>query len=187
MCHAKLMHLPGHPGPRQYIIACGPLQYSTPTVLFRARECDGCHTCYTACMNISTPSASVQVQAWLAKLPAQHEPVVAALRTLIFSAAPDAHETVYHDALGYGPADSGFDRILYISTFRAHVNLGFFYGGELHDPEGLLIGSGKRMRHIKLTSPQDCENPAIQTLLEEAWTVGLRHIAKRRGKSVQSR
>ena len=34
----------------------------------------------------------------------------------------------------------------YVNVFRAHVNVGFFYGAELNDPQGLLEGSGKRMR-----------------------------------------
>ena len=131
-------------------------------------------------MNAST--ITEPVRAWLAKLPSQHEPVVTALRALVFSAAPDAHEIVYHDNLVYGPSDSGYDPILYIAVFRAHVNLGFFYGGFVQDPEGLLIGSGKRMRHVKIRSPQECARPAVTRLLERAWPVGVRCIAKRRGK-----
>lgn len=91
-------------------------------------------------MNIQTPSAPVQ--AWLAKLPTQHQPVIAALRALVRSVAPDAHEIVSHDALGYGPSASGFDRILYVAVFATYVNLGFFYGGTLEDPERLLVGGG---------------------------------------------
>ena len=42
------------------------------------------------------------------------------------------------DPLGYGPTDSGFDRNFYITVFATYVNLGFFFGGFLPDPEGLL-------------------------------------------------
>src|SRR3954454_22776890 len=38
----------------------------------------------------------------------------------------------------------------YVNIFRAHVNVGFFNGALLHDPAGLLLGTGKRMRHVKL-------------------------------------
>ena len=131
-------------------------------------------------MNAST--ASEPVRAWLARVPGQHASVVVAVRALVFSVAPDAHETIYHDALGYGPSDSGFDPILYVAVFRAHVNLGFFYGGFTADPDGLLIGSGKRMRHVRLTTPENCANPALRRLLAEAWAVGLRRVAQRRGK-----
>src|SRR5262249_56947096 len=61
-------------------------------------------TCYTARMNTHTPSEPTEsVRAWLAKVPASQEPVVTALRTLVRTVVPDAHEIVYHDALGYGP------------------------------------------------------------------------------------
>jgi hypothetical protein len=128
-------------------------------------------------MSILDPSPTVRT--WLEKLPAQHEPAVMELRTLIGSIAPSAHEIVYHDALGYGPTEAGIDRILYLAAFRAHINLGFFYGGFVLDPDGLLIGTGKRMRHIKITSPAGCTNPALACLLEHAWTDGLRRVAQR--------
>jgi len=125
-------------------------------------------------MDVSTPTE--QVQEWLQKLPADKKPIVDHLRGLIGSVMPEAHEIIYHDALGYGPTDAGFDRILYITVFEKHSNLGFFYGGYLDDPEGLLIGSGKRMRHIKIRSIQDCDNPAIKSILEQAWTDGLKRV-----------
>ena len=131
-------------------------------------------------MNASTIAEPVRT--WLAKVPSGHAPVVAAVRALVCSVAPDAYEFVYHDALNYGPSGTGFDPILYVAVFRAHVNLGFFYGGFTPDPDGLLIGSGKRMRHVKLTTPEDCANPALRRLLAEAWAVGLQHVAQRHGK-----
>ena len=45
-----------------------------------------------------------------------------------------------------------------------------------NDPESLLVGSGKRMRHIKIKSMQDSDNPAIKGLLEQAWTDGLERV-----------
>jgi hypothetical protein len=117
-----------------------------------------------------------QVQVWLENLPTGKKPIIEALRRLIGSVAPEAHEIIYHDALGYGPTDSGFDRIVYITVFEKHVNVGFFFGGFLSDPEGLLVGSGKRMRHIKIRSLQETENPAITSLLAQAWSDGLQRV-----------
>ena len=125
-------------------------------------------------MNVSTPTEAVR--AWLENLPAEKKPTVEALRRLIGSVAPSAHEILYHDALGYGPTDSGFDRIFYITVFETYLNLGFFFGGFLPDPEGLLVGSGKRMRHIKIRSLHECENPAITSLLAQAWADGLQRV-----------
>lgn len=123
---------------------------------------------------VSAPTEQVQV--WLKNLLPEKKSLIEALRRLMGSVAPEAHEIIYHGALGYGPTDSGFDRIVYIAVFELHVNLGFFYGGFLPDPEGLLVGSGKRMRHVKLRSLQETENPAIASLLAQAWIDGLQRV-----------
>src|SRR5262245_39726344 len=44
-------------------------------------------------------------------------------------------------------ADAAF---AYVDTFTAHVNVGFFFGADLPDPQRLLEGSGKWMRHVKV-------------------------------------
>jgi hypothetical protein len=107
--------------------------------------------------------------------------MVTILRGMLSEVAPDAHEIIYHGALGYGPTDSGFDRILYISVFSDHINLGLFYGAGLPDPDALLSGSGKQMRHVKLTSAQSWPAPAIRQLLELAWPDGLARVQGRHG------
>ena len=38
----------------------------------------------------------------------------------------------------------------YVGVFTNHVNVGFFFGALLKDPAGLLEGTGKRGRHVKL-------------------------------------
>ena len=56
----------------------------------------------------------------------------------------------------------------YISAFKAYVNLGFYYGAVLPDPEGLMEGTGKNLRHIKITSVVAADQPAVRDLLEAA-------------------
>jgi hypothetical protein len=55
-----------------------------------------------------------------------------------------------------------------ISPQRERVNLGFAHAAELPDPEGLLEGSGKEIRHVKLTSPQAAVAPAVRELIKGA-------------------
>ncbi len=45
----------------------------------------------------------------------------------------------------------------YVNSFKSHVNVGFFYGAALEDRAGLLEGSGKRMRHVKLRAGRELE------------------------------
>jgi hypothetical protein len=40
----------------------------------------------------------------------------------------------------------------YVNAFKTHASVGFFHGAMLADPAGLLEGTGKRMRHVKLRS-----------------------------------
>ena len=124
-------------------------------------------------MNVSTPTESVR--AWLENLPAEKKPIIERLRILIEAVAPETHEIIYHDALWYGHPDSDYP-IFYITVFKAHMNLGFFYGGFVPDPERVLVGSGKRMRHIPIRSVQECENPAIPSLLARAWADGVQRV-----------
>lgn len=62
------------------------------------------------------------------------------------------------------------EHFCYISTHKDHIDLGFNYGSELPDPEGLLEGTGKLFRHIKINSPEDLARPAVRRLLEVAST-----------------
>jgi len=58
----------------------------------------------------------------------------------------------------------------YVNTFKSHVNVGFFYGALLDDAAGLLEGSGKRMRHVKLTPDGEPNAEALRVLIRAAYT-----------------
>lgn len=64
-------------------------------------------------------------------------------------------------------ADAAF---AYVNAFRAHVNVGFFRGAEIADPEGLLEGTGRFMRHVKLRPERGVEARALLELIETAYT-----------------
>jgi hypothetical protein len=57
----------------------------------------------------------------------------------------------------------------YVNTFRFHANVGFFNGAALHDPAGLLQGSGKRMRHVKLKPGIEIDSKALTALIHAAY------------------
>jgi len=48
------------------------------------------------------------------------------------------------------------------------VQFGFFNGSSLKDPEGLLEGKGRYVRHIKVRAPSDIDQPAFEALLRQA-------------------
>lgn len=57
----------------------------------------------------------------------------------------------------------------YVNAFKAHVNVGFFRGAEIADPAGLLEGTGKFMRHVKLRPERDVNTTALMKLIETAY------------------
>ena len=73
-----------------------------------------------------------------------------------------------HD--GHPTACVGDAAFAYVNAFRAHVNVGFFRGAELADPERLLEGTGKFMRHVKLRPGSDLDARALMELIETAYT-----------------
>ena len=57
----------------------------------------------------------------------------------------------------------------YVNAFKAHANVGFFYGAMLADPAGLLEGEGKRMRHVKLRFGKELDTTALNNLIVVAY------------------
>ena len=57
----------------------------------------------------------------------------------------------------------------YVNVFKTHVNVGFFTGALLEDPDRILEGTGKRMRHVKVYPDRPCNEQAIKTLIQNAY------------------
>jgi hypothetical protein len=72
--------------------------------------------------------------------------------------------------MGHPTACVGDAAFAYINVFKAHVNVGFFRGTELADPKGLLDGTGKFMRHVKLSPPREVDAAALTEPIETAYT-----------------
>ena len=72
-----------------------------------------------------------------------------------------------HD--GHPTACVGDAAFAYVNAFKAHVNVGFFRGAEIADPERLLEGTGKFMRHVKLRPGSDVNATALMKLIETAY------------------
>ena len=72
-----------------------------------------------------------------------------------------------HD--GHPTACVGDAAFGYVNAFTAHVNVGFFRGAELSDPNRLLEGTGKVMRHVKLSPERDVDAAALTKLIQTAY------------------
>jgi hypothetical protein len=60
------------------------------------------------------------------------------------------------------------DMFCYIATNARHVNLGFPRGATLPDPNRVLEGEGKTMRHIKFARPGDLDRPFVRRYIQAA-------------------
>jgi hypothetical protein len=73
-----------------------------------------------------------------------------------------------HD--GHPTACAGDAAFGYVNAFRAHVDVGFFLGADLPDPAGLLEGTGKYMRHVKLRPGAGIDRRALAALIRAAYS-----------------
>ncbi len=86
---------------------------------------------------------------------------------VIRSCGDDVRELL-HD--GHPTACVGDAAFGYVNAFKAHVNVGFFRGTEIADPKGLLEGTGRFMRHVKLNPDREVDAAALAKLIEAAYT-----------------
>ena len=105
-----------------------------------------------------------------------YDPVVRALaletRALVLTVAPSAIELLYdsYNAVAIAFTFSGrmAEAFCHVAVYAGHVNLGFNRGAELPDPAGLLQGSGKLIRHVKVRRHEDLEEAYVREFLQLA-------------------
>jgi hypothetical protein len=99
-----------------------------------------------------------------ARVPGGYDPSIARLflatRAVVLGAAPRASELIY-DAysavtVAYSFSDRLKDAFCHVAAYRKHVNLGFNRGASLDDPESRLVGTGARIRHVKIEARRIC-------------------------------
>jgi hypothetical protein len=110
------------------------------------------------------------VQAFLASYPPLVRDLAWKLRALVFEVIPHVHELVdaSDQMIGYGLSPKWPDIICVIAPYTSHVILMFGKGSELRDPEGMLKGTEKHVRFVKIVEASDIEAPELRTLLENA-------------------
>lgn len=98
-------------------------------------------------------------------------PVARRLREVIVDVDPNAVEVVRLGdraaTYGVGPRKMK-EGYAYIMPHENWVNLGFYQGATLADPAGIMEGTGKKLRHVKVRSVEEASRPEIRSLIEEA-------------------
>ena len=111
-----------------------------------------------------------------------------AVRDLIYDVLPQTVEVVWprQGSVGWGTGPKKFtEQFAYLMPFQRHVTLGFYHGGQLPDPHGLLreaggrqVGGSLTMRSLRITSLEQVREPALRRLIEAATVTGVPPIRK---------
>src|SRR6187401_566670 len=119
------------------------------------------------------------------QLLADVEPDLAAiarrLRAIIRAVDVGTVETVrlgdHAATYGVGPKKMT-DGYAYIMPMRGYVNLGFYQGAKLTDPKGLMEGTGKGLRHIKVRSLAEADRASVRALVAAALVLRRKGVAR---------
>ena len=102
---------------------------------------------------------------------------------LVYDVLPETVEVVWprQGSVGWGTGTKKFtEQFAYLMPFTKHVTLGFYRGGEIPDPEGLLPATGGRqasgtlsMRSLRLSTLEQVRQPALRSLIEASTRQGI--------------
>ncbi len=113
-----------------------------------------------------------QLLSYLAPYDPHVSDLTLALRDLVLEEAPDAIESIvkgYAVTIGFSftgkPLKDGFCHVV---TYPDHVNLGFNRGALLPDPNRVLEGTGKLIRHVTMRDQTELERPFVRRYLQAA-------------------
>ncbi len=106
--------------------------------------------------------------------------IIRGLRELIQEVVPEVTETVNPWGI---PTFELNGPMCYFMVATKHITFGFPRGTSLTDPRGLLEGTGKNMRHVKLRKLEDLQREGLRELVEEAARLNRESPAKRMGKA----
>ena len=115
------------------------------------------------------------IDAWMRRHPDELGAIAQRWFDVIRGCGEDVRELL-HD--GHPTACVGDAAFAYVNAFKAHANVGFYRGAALADPAGLLEGSGKYMRHVKLRPERAANAGALTQLVEAAYADMKGRLAK---------
>jgi hypothetical protein len=110
-------------------------------------------------------AAPKAIDAYVAQRNPALKGVVTAVRRLVKKTVPAAAEAVNQWGI---PVFELNGTLCFLMVAKQHVSLGFSQGTSLPDPAKLLEGTGKNIRHVKLRTPEQADNPHLENLLIEA-------------------
>jgi hypothetical protein len=107
------------------------------------------------------------IDVWLGERPGELGAIARTWFTRMRECGDDVRELLHDHHPTACVEDAAFG---YVNVFRDHVNVGFFHGAFLSDPGGLLEGTGKRMRHVKLRPGVEVNASALEALIGASYS-----------------
>jgi Uncharacterized conserved protein len=133
----------------------------------------------------SIPPPSEQLIEYLAPYDVRVGELALRLREIVIGEAPDATEIVFRSytvSIIFSYTEKWTGSFCYIALATKHVNLGLTEGARLDDPEGVLEGDGKQMRHIKIKKPEDLNKPYLRKFIRAAMKLCKSDLAEKAAK-----
>jgi len=123
-------------------------------------------------MTARPPSPEKQLAGFIAKFTPEIATLIRGTRKKMRERLPRAVELVYDNynffVIGYGPSEKASEAIFSLAAYAKGVSLCFLQGAGLPDPHGLLRGSGKVVRNIRLESPATLGSTEVRALMKAA-------------------
>lgn len=137
--------------------------------------------------NVVDESPREQLNRFLAKYSVEVRSVARKAIAKLRVRLPGAIELVYDNynalAIGFSSSERAADVIVSIALYPRWVSLFFMQGAKLPDPQRLLRGSGKQVRHIVLGDAIDLDQPAVEALVGSAIDRG-KPLSTGRGRTI---
>jgi hypothetical protein len=114
---------------------------------------------------VEGPEAAKIIDTYVQRKNAALQQVATELRRLVKKTLPAARETI--NPWGIPTFDQN-GPLAFMMIGKNHVTFGFTRGTSLTDSAGLLEGTGKNLRHVKLNDAQQLRDPNLRHLIAEA-------------------
>jgi len=129
-----------------------------------------------------------QLAGFIAKFDPAVARVIRAARRTLRRRVPTAIEIVYDNynffVIGFSPTERPSDTMFSIAAAANGVGLSFYHGATLPDPSGVLLGSGKQNRFIRLPSAAVLDTPPVEALLQAAMAQSRRPLPTTDGYTI---
>ena len=118
------------------------------------------------------PTTEAQLKAFIAKFDRTLARQIRECRTAMRKRFPTANELVYDNynffVIGYSTTERPSDCVVSLAVNSKGIGLSFYYGATLPDPRGILLGSGKQNRFVRLDGVSTLRTPEVEELLDAA-------------------